>query len=54
MTNEELIQLLDDFRKEVRSYCRPTCVNYDVFPVFKQVDEFFREREREDPRVASE
>ena len=48
---KQLRQLLDDFRKEDRSYCRPSMVKYDMFPVFKRVDEFFRERERESPRV---
>jgi hypothetical protein len=39
--NKELLELLDRFRSEVRPYCRPGFVKYDVFPVFKEVDALF-------------
>jgi chromosome segregation ATPase len=38
---KRLTNLLDRFRAEVRMYCRPGMVQYDVFPVFKEVDDLF-------------
>lgn len=38
---ERLRDLLNRFRSEVRMYCRPGMVQYDVFPVFREVDDLF-------------
>jgi hypothetical protein len=38
---DALLSLLDRLRNEVRMYCRPTMVKYDVFPAFKEVDDLF-------------
>ena len=42
MTKNELKDLLERFASEVRIYCRPSMVNYDVFPVFKEVDNYLK------------
>lgn len=41
--NEYLKNLLNRLMSEVRPYCRPSLVDYDVFPVFKEAVEYLNE-----------
>jgi len=41
---DKLLDLLNRFRSEVRMYCRPSMVKHDVFPVFKEVDDLFKNK----------
>lgn len=39
-----LEDLLSRLMTEVRPYCRPSLVDYDVFPVFKEATEYIRNK----------
>lgn len=42
--NEYLRGLILRLMSEVRPYCRPSTVEYDVFPVFKEAVEYFKKK----------
>lgn len=45
---EYLKDLLSRLMTEVRPYCRPSFVDYDVFPVFKEAVEYIKGERKDD------